>query len=971
MEKQRRYPLHVLIASLFGALVLTVGGLLGGIAYVAHCRMLERDAQDLVTRIGRGTVRDFSALVTPAELAVQMFSQGMISKTRTHGERLPFLGAMQTALNVSHELAAVYAGFSNGDFFLLRRLADAQDRAFFSAPEGAAYLVQSIAEENGTRQGRYLFLDARLQLLREEHHPDYAATYDPRQRAWYEAALSQDGQVKTPPYVFYTTRRPGITLANRAPGGHAVIAADVRVEVLNQRLEQQRVTPGALSALTNFKGEVIAFHDGAHFERSNQEKGRISLTLLGDLDDPVFSLVAKQPDWLDPSQSRSWKFRVGREDWRVYAEPFIIEGTQPPLFLVTAIPDSELLASARSMLRNTGWAVLFILGLSIPVTLALARSVSNSLRQLNREAESIRRFEFERRVRADSFIVEVSELAHTMDEMKGTIRHFLDVSQRVAAENDFDRLLPRLLEETMAAAKASLGVLYLADEEALKAAAALGADGELPLPEKTLIPARRARDEWRVAFAANEPTSLRLNSELVAALGLSALPGLERLNHVIVVPLRNREQHCVGGVLLLREGETNRNRLGFIGALSTSSSLSLEAKELLQAQKRLFESMILMIAGAIDAKSPYTAGHCARVPEIAERLAKAACASQEGAFADFSLNAAEREALHIAAWMHDCGKLTTPEYVVDKATKLETIYDRLHEIRMRFEVLKRDAEIVCLKAIAAGTPAAEAEAALASAWAQLDEDFAFVAGCNEGGEFMAPEKLERLQRIGARTWQRTLDDRIGLGHEERARKARQPAPALPATETLLADKPEHRILRETKDPARNPGAHGIRMDVPELSYNLGELYNLSVARGTLTAEERYKINEHSIQTIFMLERLPFPRHLRQVPEIAANHHEKLDGTGYPRRLSGEQLCLLARIMAIADVFEALTAVDRPYKKGKTLSEALRIMAMLRDQRHIDADLFALFVRSGVYLDYAHQFMRPEQIDVVDVEAVLA
>ena len=144
-----------------------------------------------------------------------------------------------------------------------------------------------------------------------------------------------------------------------------------------------------------------------------------------------------------------------------------------------------------------------------------------------------------------------------------------------------------------------------------------------------------------------------------------------------------------------------------------------------------------------------------------------------------------------------------------------------------------------------------------------------------------------------------------------------------------------------------------------------------MARGTLTAEERYKINEHIVHGIFMLGRLPFPSHLRQVPEIAGGHHEKMDGTGYPRQLRGEQMSLLARIMAIADVFEALTAVDRPYKKGKTLSEALRIMAMLRNQQHIDADLFALFVRSGVYLDYAHQFMRPEQIDVVDVEAVLA
>src|SRR5690606_1490606 len=279
------------------------------------------------------------------------------------------------------------------------------------------------------------------------------------------------------------------------------------------------------------------------------------------------------------------------------------------------------------------------------------------------------------------------------------------------------------------------------------------------------------------------------------------------------------------------------------------------------------------------------------------------------------------EAVHVASWLHDCGKVTTPEYIVDKATKLETIYDRIHEVRIRFEVLKRDAEIACLKAVAAGEAEPAATARLAAGLKQLDDDFAFVATCNEGGEFMAPEKIDRLKAIGQRTWMRTLDDRIGIAYEERARKACTPAPALPARESLLADKPEHLFERRPHDRMPEDNKWGFRMSVPELLYNKGELYNLSVARGTLSEEERYKINEHIVQTLIMLGQLPFPQHLRGVPEIAGGHHEKMDGTGYPKRLTREQMSPVARMMAIADIFEALTAADRPYKKGKLLSEA--------------------------------------------------
>jgi HD-GYP domain-containing protein (c-di-GMP phosphodiesterase class II) len=160
------------------------------------------------------------------------------------------------------------------------------------------------------------------------------------------------------------------------------------------------------------------------------------------------------------------------------------------------------------------------------------------------------------------------------------------------------------------------------------------------------------------------------------------------------------------------------------------------------------------------------------------------------------------------------------------------------------------------------------------------------------------------------------------------------------------------------------------MEVPEYERNLGELYNLSVTKGTLTIEERYKINEHIIMTIKMLENIPFTRNLRKVPEYAGGHHETMIGTGYPRKLSKEQLSIPARIMAIADIFEALTAADRPYKKAKTLSESIRIMAFMKKDKHIDADLFDIFLTSGVYKEYAKKFLLEEQIDEVDISQYL-
>ena len=405
-----------------------------------------------------------------------------------------------------------------------------------------------------------------------------------------------------------------------------------------------------------------------------------------------------------------------------------------------------------------------------------------------------------------------------------------------------------------------------------------------------------------------------------------------------------------------------------IEALASQAAVALANQNLIGEQKHLLESFIELMASAVDAKSPYTGGHCQRVPVLTEMLTEAACNSTAEPFRDFSLNEEQWYELHIGAWLHDCGKVTTPEYVVDKATKLETINDRIHEIRMRFEVMKREAIIEYQQKLLEGKGDPDAlKVRLDEELAQLEDDFAFVAECNLGGEFMAEDKIERIKRIAKRQWTRTLDDRLGISHEELKRKERATAKSLPCREDLLEDRIDHIIEHDSIVHSADPNnRYGFRVNIPENKYNLGEVHNLCVARGTLTPEERFKINDHIVQTIVMLESLPFPKHLERVPEIAGGHHEKMDGTGYPKRLKGCEMSIPARIMAIADVFEALTAADRPYKPPKKLSDSIKIMSKMVKDHHLDPDLFRLFLESGVYQEYADRFLEPDQIDKINI-----
>ena len=550
-------------------------------------------------------------------------------------------------------------------------------------------------------------------------------------------------------------------------------------------------------------------------------------------------------------------------------------------------------------------------------------------------------------------------------------------------QTQFDALIKRVMDATVSISAAQGGLLYLLDNHSGRLEPhGLILDGQsrnlADLGIHGLVHDDPTLPTWlqRPASGGNSIATSIGCDQAGKFQGLLSAMDSPRL-HLIAAVLHNRQGDTVGVLVLLQRdtGEDNESmlspdRVAFVDAVSGSAALCIESQRLLARQKQLLDAFIQLIAGAIDAKSPYTGGHCQRVPEITLMLARAAAESDAPEFRDYNPSDEEWEALHIAAWLHDCGKVTTPEYVVDKATKLETLYDRIHEVRMRFEVLKRDAWIAYWRACTEGGEEAELARLRDQLLSDLDDEFAFIARINLGGEAMADADQARLQQIAERRWLRTLDNRLGVSWEEAKRLERSTPASLPVEEPLLADRPEHLIERVGQEVIAPENPWGFKLEVPQYKFNRGELHNLSIARGTLTAEERYIINHHIVQTILMLDRLPFPKHLQNVTEIAGGHHEKMDGTGYPKRLTREQMSLPARMMAVADIFEALTAVDRPYKKGKTLSEALNIMAGMCKGAHIDPQLFALFIRVGIYRRYAERFMQAEQIDQVDEQMVL-
>jgi HD-GYP domain-containing protein (c-di-GMP phosphodiesterase class II) len=526
-----------------------------------------------------------------------------------------------------------------------------------------------------------------------------------------------------------------------------------------------------------------------------------------------------------------------------------------------------------------------------------------------------------------------------------------EIGAALSLETDLAVLLEKILTAAKAITRADGGTLYLVEGEGqdqqLRFEIMRTASLELAMGGTTGVtipyaPIRLYRDglannSMVAAFAAITGCTVNIaDAYSQAGFDFSGTRQFDsrtgyRSQSFLTVPMRDHAGELIGVLQLINALDpttgiivpfsTADQRLA--ESLASQAAIAISNRQLISQLETLFESFINLINEAIDEKSPYTGSHCQRVPALTMMLAEAANKATGGPLAGFLMSDRDRYELRIAGLLHDCGKITTPVHVVDKATKLETIFDRIELVATRFEVLKRDAEIAALKAKldlerhagiapeAKRTACEHIDRALADKLATIGGEVEFLRRCNVGAEAMSADDQARVRRIAeAREW-------------------------------------------------RTPSGEVV----PALSAN--EVENLAIRSGTLTPEERSIINHHIVVTIKMLEALPWPKHLRNVPEYAGGHHERMDGKGYPRGLTREQMSLQARIIGIADIFEALTAKDRPYKKGKTLTEALHILGKFRLNGHIDPDLFDVFVRSKVYLEFARAFLDPEQIDAVD------
>jgi HD-GYP domain-containing protein (c-di-GMP phosphodiesterase class II) len=502
------------------------------------------------------------------------------------------------------------------------------------------------------------------------------------------------------------------------------------------------------------------------------------------------------------------------------------------------------------------------------------------------------------------------------------------VGASLSAERDIERLLEAILTAAKTITRADGGTLYRVTEEStlrfeiVRTSSLkyyLGGTTGNPVPFYPIQLHKDGKPNHSMVAAYAALTGKTVNiADAYAADGFdfSGTRAFDsktgyRSKSFLTVPMRNHEREIIGVLQLINAQDPRSGEIVAFSAsdqrlaesLASQAAIALTNRMLINQLEQLFESFINLINTAIDEKSPYTGGHCQRVPQLTMMLAEAVNETREGPLAQFSMNDKDRYELKIAGLLHDCGKVTTPVHVVDKATKLETIYDRIHLIDTRFEVLKRDLELQFVRKELT-------EKQFRDRTRELDDDRRFLHACNIGGERMREEDIARVRRIAEYRW------RDITGHEAK----------------FLTD---------------------------------DELRNLTIRAGTLTDEERKVINHHIVATIKMLEALPWPRHLTKVPEYAGGHHERMDGKGYPKGLLREQMSVQARCMGIADIFEALTAKDRPYKKGKTLSESLEILGRMTLNNHVDPDLFDIFVRRKVYQRYAEMFLDPEQIDAVD------
>jgi HD-GYP domain-containing protein (c-di-GMP phosphodiesterase class II) len=931
-----------------------------GIVIVIGSNAARQNAASLFTRVGSAVGDQLEAVLAVPLAHLEYAASEPDAQAPFEGSGVfhPFFPFLEGALRSSPALRSLTLTDGKGLIQVIQA-SDPEVAAHYQAPLGTRFIVRLVSGSGQTLS----FLRGGHEIISQRWDP---ATFSVTGEEWYRLAKAARGIGSSDGTAIESPDKPTFTVARAYRGGR-VLAVELGWEKLQSWLARQ----------------------------VSWSQGRVRLESRGGVvaQSPGFELHS---NWIGQVQTR-----------KTAGQSFRILVTAPAEVFNRDFVNLELAVTSA-----TGILLLAL----VPLTVIFTRRLTSMIERLSLDVDRVWQMDFSGEAPQSSRIREFDQLARGFAQMKTKLqsetqvladaqlklKKIVETGIALSTEKDSNALCQKILDTAKELTDADGGTLYLLSSKErqldfnimLNDTLGTRFGGTSPTPIPPGLKVKLYKDDGGEnhnnvashAFLTGETINIA-DAYDDDRFDFSGTRKFDESNgyrsmSFLTVPLKPMGGSVLGALQLINaKGPTGgtvpftSDMQDFVEALAASAATAIYNKQLLDDLEQLFDAIIDIINGAIGRKSPYTGGHCERVPIIATALAKVTSDVKSGPLAGFHLDAKELREFVLAAKLHDVGKVTTPEYVVDKSTKLETIYNRIHEIRTRFEVLYRDAVITRHEAVLTKKKtAAVADKELAAFKATLEEEWAFIATTNLGGEFLAPDKVEKVKAIGARTWLRYFDDRLGLSWEEERRlEGIAPAP-LPAEEHLLADKPVQIIARQVafadayKTPEGSP--YPFKTPVPELLYNQGELYNLAIGRGTLTNEEHFKIKEHVMQSIYMLDRLPWPKGLEHVPTIAGEHHETLIGTGYPFQREAQDLSMQSRILTVADIFEALTASDRPYKKPKMLSEAVKVLYFFKKDKHIDSDLFDLFLTSGVFLEYAKQYLRPDQIDEVDIQPYL-
>jgi HD-GYP domain-containing protein (c-di-GMP phosphodiesterase class II) len=517
-------------------------------------------------------------------------------------------------------------------------------------------------------------------------------------------------------------------------------------------------------------------------------------------------------------------------------------------------------------------------------------------------------------------LVSPLETGSDAEELRFLIQRLTEIGRALSSERDLSSLLERILAEARRFTSADAGTIYmLRDDGALHFEVMhndtfgtyLGGSSGNPIPS-SLNPV--ALDKAHVSgYSA-------LSGETVNIPDVYAAEGFDfsgtraydqrsgyRSKSMLVVPMKNHESTVVG-VLQLINAKSPRNQqfipfsdriVDLVESLASQAAVALTNTQLIQESRALFEALIRVMAKAVDKKDPTTAGHTERVTQLSVALAETVNETTEGELAGVRFSEQDLEELRIAGWLHDIGKLTTPEPIINKGKKLEAFFDRVAVLKERFQAIKAirrsqgwEEQARLLRSGAPKREIREAECRCRHDMDLLEEELGFLISCNEPVEDLADPRFERLKSISEKTY---VD---------------------------LEGRP-HPYLTED------------------------EMENLSIRKGSFTPNDLQIMREHVSVTMELLNLVPFTKRLAHVPLYAGQHHELLDGSGYPNRLSGQELPLLSRILTLCDIFDALSAKDRPYKKAYSLETCLNILAKEMAGK-LDSRLVELFIRNRLW-----------------------